>query len=175
MDYDINNYDMLNKGAYYAQHSEVTGGWRPMYSAPHDGTVVEVRNTYGVAPWYGLFRWNPHVKVKAYDEKGNDVGFEYDDPKRWIDVSDGSSFQEDKDFTWRPYAGDPRTYVDPTGGAQNSMAYWRGAAAEASGRPVDAFESTASRNIDRDNSTGSDQEPWWSWFLACIKSALWYH
>jgi hypothetical protein len=33
------------------------GGWQPVSTAPRDGTVVEMLETYGVAPWYGIFKW----------------------------------------------------------------------------------------------------------------------
>ena len=31
--------------------------WRPINTAPRDGTVIEIKNNYGLAPWYDLFRW----------------------------------------------------------------------------------------------------------------------
>lgn len=33
------------------------GDWRPVATAPRDGTIVEMLETYGIAPWYGIFRW----------------------------------------------------------------------------------------------------------------------
>lgn len=39
------------------------GGWKRMASAPRDGTTVEMLETYGVAPWYGIFRWTKDGQV----------------------------------------------------------------------------------------------------------------
>lgn len=32
--------------------------WRAMDSAPRDGTVIEIRCSWGYEPWYGNFRWS---------------------------------------------------------------------------------------------------------------------
>lgn len=114
-----------------------TSEWRPMATAPRDGTPIEVRCTYGVAPWYGLYRWikTPGVQVcrpggQSFPQEG-----------RWAGVHDeGRSFDEDNSFSWRPYAGNSVTYVDPTGGAQNTDSYWRRAVAAKYGLPPDHFE-----------------------------------
>lgn len=82
--------------------------WQPMASAPRDGTAIEVRCTFGVAPWYGLYHW-------------------IDTPfgSRWAKVGDeNSGFTEDSTFMWRPYGGASKSYVDPTGGAQETSDYW---------------------------------------------------
>lgn len=90
------------------------GDWRDMASAPRDGTTIEVRCTYGIAPWYGLYKW---------------AAAPYGGTEGWRKVSDeNSSFTEDPSFSWRPYDGDPGSYVDPTGGAQNTRNYWLRAA-----------------------------------------------
>jgi hypothetical protein len=61
--------------------------------------------TYGVAPWYGLFKWSP-------------------EDKHWVRVDRTKEFvSEDACLFWRPYKGTGK-YVDPTGGAQNKIAYW---------------------------------------------------
>jgi hypothetical protein len=79
--------------------------WKPLSSAPHDGTVVEVLNTYGIAPTYRLFK--------------------YDAKLHWIqaDAKHGGLIGEDCMY-WRSYTGAIDKYVDPTGGKQNSVAYW---------------------------------------------------
>ena len=33
-------------------------GWKPIESAPKDGTIVEIRCKYGIDPWYGEFKWS---------------------------------------------------------------------------------------------------------------------
>jgi hypothetical protein len=33
------------------------GGWRAMSTAPRDGTAIEIKDSYGLVPWYGVFRW----------------------------------------------------------------------------------------------------------------------
>lgn len=82
------------------------GNWQPVSTAPRDGTTVEMLETFGVAPWYGLFKWT------------KDDG--------WM-RADGSSqgVMENYCLFWRPYKPAPTTpYVDPTGGAQDKVAYW---------------------------------------------------
>jgi len=98
--------------------------WMPMDTAPRDGTVIEVRCTYGVAPWYGLHKW-------VEDRYG----------RRWCDaVDDRKSVDEGYYLTWRPYRGAIADYVDPTNGAQNDSAYWRRAIAVKHGLRPDYFE-----------------------------------
>lgn len=79
--------------------------WKPLSTAPHDGTVVEILNTYGIAPTYGLFKYDAKLHWIQVDVK--DRG-----------LSDGNCMY------WRSYAGAIDKYVDPTGGKQNSVAYW---------------------------------------------------
>lgn len=127
----INN-QWLQQGAQAARVLTVAEpGWQPISSAPKDGTVIEVRCTYGVAPWYGLFRWTKQITID---------GATFDSPG-WHRVGDDRiGFTEDSTFTWRPYNGASSAYVDPTDGAQMTDAYWRGAAAAKAGLPLDAFE-----------------------------------
>lgn len=148
--FDVGNTAMLNKGADAAKHARDPDGWQPMASAPHDGTVVEVRNNYGVAPWYGLYRW----AVSEFDNTGH-----------WFNAKQASHFfdHESDTLMWRPYKGDVTAYVDPTGGAQESMAYWRGASAQASGLPPDAFEELTRKNIAGE--APEPKAPWWQrWY-----------
>lgn len=96
--------------------------WSEMASAPHDGTVIEVRCTCGVAPWFKLHRW--------------DV-----EQQRWADAKDPAfSFTESRGFMWRPYTDSIENYVDPTGGQQYDPRYWREAAARSLGRPANYFD-----------------------------------
>lgn len=111
-------------------------GWLPMNSAPRDGTPIEIRCTYGVAPWYGLFQWTN----KFTCEQDGKI-YEYTGAPRWAKIGDDASgFTEDDSFRWRPYHGGPASYVDPTDGAQNTPEYWRGAVASKYGLPLDAFK-----------------------------------
>jgi hypothetical protein len=108
--------------------------WLTMESAPRDGTIVEVRCTYGVAPWYGLYRWTNTNSPAA------ECGYE------WTKATDSNmSVLDESCLMWRPYQGDVAAYVDPTGGAQDSGAYWRAAVAKKYGLPDDYFESRASQ------------------------------
>ena len=79
--------------------------WKPLSTAPHDGTVVELLNTYGIAPTYGLFKYDAKLHWIQVDVK--DRG-----------LSDGNCMY------WRSYTGAIDKYIDPTGGKQNSVAYW---------------------------------------------------
>lgn len=130
--------DALKVGAmqYSTMHSS-SSDWRSIDSAPRDGTVVEIKNTYGVAPWYGLYKWTG--KRTSRDQHGN--VHEYNSEPAWVSATDGSiSISGEGHIKWRPYAGEVQTYSDPTGGMQNDMAYWRGAVAAKHGFPVDYFE-----------------------------------
>ena len=113
-------------GAREASSMYVSHDWMQIATAPQDGTVVEIRCTYGVAPWYGAYRF-----VDG----------------RWINFNDPSRiFHPDTSFTWRPLLVSPNEYKDPTGGLQYEMAYWRGAMAYERGLPLDTFESIAAAN-----------------------------
>lgn len=81
------------------------GHWKPLEDAPHDGTIVEVNNTYGVAPTYGIFRFKDGSWAEVAPQK--DMGL----------ISERCQF-------FRPFTGDPDKYVDPTNGAQMKTKYW---------------------------------------------------
>src|SRR5262249_475421 len=129
-----------------------TGAWQEMSSAPHDGTVVEVMCTYGVAPWFALARWS-RQRMWVWG---------HDDGPAWQIVAPiqkgslGGGYVNEGSLKWRPYNGPPPVkekrvaqqvnamtgeksetvfeietvpgYVDPTGGAQETVNYWRKAA-----------------------------------------------
>jgi hypothetical protein len=122
------NWKDLEAGArFQGNPSDVDGGgWRAMSSAPRDGRIIELRNTYGAAPWYGLHRWMP-----IYE--GGECA--------WVSVNDPQlSACEKESLSWRHFPGDSSRYVDPTRGAQDSSEYWRGAVAAGHGLPLDYFE-----------------------------------
>lgn len=91
------------------------GGWQATKTAPRDGTVIEIMETYGVAPWYSIYKW---------DSKGGPGGKGY-----WTDALDPTGgIDDDECAYWRPYKSTERKYVDPTHGAQHTVAYeckWR--------------------------------------------------
>lgn len=160
MDYDINNSQLLNAGAIAYVTQGQGQDWRPISSAPHDGTVIEVRCTYGVAPWYGIYRWTDTRKLR--DQNGQES--EWKSEPSWVKVSDESSgFIEDSTFTWRPYSGRVSSYVDPTGGAQNSAAYWRGAVTAKYGLPLDSFEEQTKKNTEKNATTR--RKGFWRWLF----------
>jgi len=43
-----------------ASNSSKTDEWKEIYTAPHDGTVVETLNTYGIQPTYALVKWSKY-------------------------------------------------------------------------------------------------------------------
>lgn len=158
MDYDINNQQALQSGAYFQQRmASQSDGWSPMDTAPKDGTVIEIRCTYGVAPWYGLFRWTG--ERSAMDQNGERHPFTT--TPTWVRFgNDSSSVDGGSSFTWRPYKGDTASYVDPTGGMHDSAAYWRGAVAAKYGKPLDYFEKETARNGAINS--GTDYRGFWS-------------
>jgi hypothetical protein len=79
-----------------------SGGWKPAASAPRDGTAVEMLETFGSAPWYGLFKWTK-------DQNGVGSWVNADNPKQGV--------VEDPCLFWRPYTSTGKPYVEPTEGA----------------------------------------------------------
>ena len=147
----------LSVGAAARQGAYDGQGWRPIGTAPKDGTIIEIRCTYGVAPWYGIFIWKETVVLRD----NNGESFEVRRPG-WRRVGDdSSSFEEGPSFAWRPYRGSTISYVDPTGGAQDSPAYWRGAAAASQGLPLDIFEKLTQRNAEK----AERKVGFWDWFF----------
>jgi hypothetical protein len=97
--------------------------WKPIKDAPHDGTTVEIVETYGVAPWYGLYKWTKDA-VATDLSTGKTSHFQMENPSwRSVDTPGGGVSADDGCLFWRPYKGGI-TYTDPTGGAQKSVAYW---------------------------------------------------
>ena len=85
------------------------GGWKPISTAPMDGTVIELKNNYGLVPTYSLSK-----RVE----------------NSWQNAKDpSSSIMDHPSHQWREYNGDESSYVDPTGGMQNDVNYWRAAVA----------------------------------------------
>jgi hypothetical protein len=111
--------------------------WQHMSTAPRDGTVVELMCTYGVAPWYGIYRWTDEGYIRG---KNGLEPYKHSKPQ-WISVlpGRGSPFDESS-LKWRPYTGEASNYVDPTGGQQDDMAYWRRAVATKHGLPTNYVE-----------------------------------
>lgn len=107
-----------------------------MDTAPRDGTYVELKNTYGVAPWYCIARWTD--ENFALGANGTKMTFKTNKPS-WVKPDGVGPFSEES-LHWRPYNGSVEDYVDPTGGMQNDPAYWRGAVASKYGLPINHFE-----------------------------------
>ena len=98
------------------------GSWQHMSAAPRNGTVIEVIQTWGIAPTYGLVRFPQKGSVFEQFNRGKSAV----EDLTWEDVSNPTQGYTNLGncLRWRPYKGDPKTYVDPTGGAQNTTAYW---------------------------------------------------
>lgn len=111
-----------------------SGGWKPIISAPRDGTTVELLETYGIAPWYGLFKWTKEQQAEFKESTGANKGsrsgeriYSYAAEASWVSVDKpGTGVSEDSCLYWRPYkkSGKADKYVDPTNGAQHTTAYW---------------------------------------------------
>lgn len=139
-----------NTGAKFQHASSAYdgGGWRDMSTAPRDGTPIEVKCTYGVAPTYQLSYWSDERRV--HESNGLTIERNTGECNWWsTDTKIGSTYSDEASLVWRPYEGDPKAYVDPTRGAQKDMAYWRGAVAASGGLPPDTFEAKAAANARR--------------------------
>jgi hypothetical protein len=92
------------QASYYNCSSHISGDrWKTMGSAPKNGAVVELAQTYGLAPTYGLYKW----------VRGS-----------WQSVSDEHKGMSQDCAYWRPVKGAVKSYVDPTGGKQDTIKYW---------------------------------------------------
>ena len=94
--------------------------WKDITLAPRDGTPIEIKNDYGIAPTFSLCSW---VAGRGWVHTNDDCQGVGDGP--WL--------------TWRPYEGDPESYVDPTNGAQETEQYWRAASGNNGGWVGDLF------------------------------------
>lgn len=162
MDFDVGNQTILSAGAGALIQERVGqgDGWQQMTTAPRDGTPVELKNSYGVVPWYGLFRWTDESTIRTTesytDTEGKhrirDLGERpYKLPKpTWVSIGrQGQSVDDGPYLQWRPYGSAPASYIDPTGGMQDSPAYWRGAVAAKYGLPFDHFEKQVEQNTPK--------------------------
>jgi hypothetical protein len=95
------------------------GDWKPVASALRDGTVVEMMETYGTAPWYGRFRW---TKDHTVTDAGGKV-MHFQATESWVNVDEPGYVVGEECLLWRPYKGTGK-YTDPTNHAQKSVAYW---------------------------------------------------
>lgn len=114
------------------QRQKDDGSWRDIRTAPKDGTFIEIKNSYGVAPSYGVHHWTDECRTT--DGEMFKTDFHWGNPNERSYPSEGSH------LSWRPYDGDPAAYIDPTCGAQKDSAYWRGAVAAKYNLPSDYFE-----------------------------------
>jgi hypothetical protein len=117
--------------------------WQAMFSAPRDGTVIELRNDYGVASSFGLAKWTDQLKSMDGSSQitNSHPVWEFVDKLQANNFMDG-----DNSLSWRPYHGEISAYVDPTCGFQEDPKYWREAVAKKYGLPLDYFEAEAAKN-----------------------------
>lgn len=139
-------------------------GWRPMETAPRDGTYVELKCTYGIAPWYCIARWTD--EDVAYGQDGQMHPFK-DTRLSWR-KPDGGGPTDEQFLQWRPYTQDVASYTDPTGGTQNDPAYWRGAVASKYGLPLAYLEKIAAQNADRLTPNVEHKPSWWMDILRSV-------
>jgi hypothetical protein len=125
-----NATDIQSSSGWRVGTAGTTGGtieageaWRSMGSAPRDGTVIEIRQSYGIQPWFGLFKWVVEKGVLHCPAGGGEC---VPDPGGWKDATNPNRgvFGEDT-MSWRPYGGSAAAYRDPTNGAQFTSQYWR--------------------------------------------------
>lgn len=87
------------------------GDWKPVATAPRNGTVIEMMQAFGAAPWYGIYKWSP-------------MGDGLESPMKWMKADEPNmAVTETPCLFWRQYSKTGK-YVDPTNGAQSTKAYW---------------------------------------------------
>lgn len=112
------------------QSTPVGQGWQPISSAPRDGTIIEICCTFGVAPWYGLYKWEGGEQCSNQNQSlAHGLAGMQGSPGRqgrdWVDVRDPLKSVTDGDYLqWRPTNATAESYVDPTHGAQETTEYW---------------------------------------------------
>lgn len=110
--------------------SAMADEWRPMSEAPRDGATIEIQNSYGVQPWYDIYRLGGKMQRYFCMGGGVEQKCEFRDEDAgsyWVSQSRPGHILDPKDeryMKWRPYGSHPQ-YVDPTGGAQFTVDYWR--------------------------------------------------
>jgi hypothetical protein len=117
-------------------------GWQSMDSAPRDGTIIEIQNNYGAAPWYGIYHYGGKVSVESCPSETiataagtlsvthwpceNPTIYQIDAGDSWVSENQiGSTLSpsDESRFKWRPYRA-AGNYVDQTQGAQQTTGYW---------------------------------------------------
>jgi hypothetical protein len=143
--------------AFFLEHDKLDGGrWRSMRDAPRDGTLIEIKNIFGVVPTYSLAKWTDKDVARGtvdYIHPGTSAALTVNldgspvetdsvtmDEPEWKRVPDGGGYIEETHLLWRWYGGTVESYLDPTAGVQNRPEYWRGAVATRHGLDLRAFE-----------------------------------
>lgn len=121
--------------------------WRPIDSAPRDGTWIELKNNYGLMPTYSLSRWAQW----------------FGDRCAWVHSDDPNVSNDDGPFLeWRPYHGDPASYVDPTNGRQRTDEYWDVAVAQSAGISVARLHNIRKQNrVEQQRFGNGTDAPYW--------------
>lgn len=83
-------------------------GWNNINDAPRDGTIIEIQNNFGIAPTFRICRWSKDCHSPGWKDANDTTRGVVDGPH----------------LSWRPYKGEVGSYVDPTNGAQETLAYW---------------------------------------------------
>jgi len=109
-------------------------GYRSMATAPRDGTVIEVKCSYGIAPWYGLFSWTDEALAYTSGPGRGPTRIEkIKTQPGWYRPDRPGGIHAEHTCEWRPYQKPVDRYVDPTGGAQEQSSYWLRAVARQHG------------------------------------------
>lgn len=107
--------------------------WRRIESAPKDGTVIEIQNSFGIRPWYGLFKWDNKMPITTYACNGEPstcsvVSVKTQNiPYSWVQVNESGTALDMADIDylrWRPYHRHG-AYVDPIMDLQTIPGYWQ--------------------------------------------------
>lgn len=118
-DYDV---ETDQRGGCWSVSESRTGGWRPISTAPRDGTAIEILGTKDSHPWFDVFKWTSQVPDKIVhtaflpDFKGTvniQARIVLDKPM-WVSIyyttmQPSTVIKDSKCLFWRPYKIPPKT------------------------------------------------------------------
>lgn len=148
-------------------------GWRSMDTAPRDGTTVELCCTYGIMPWYDLFKWTDERTIPVHGAEGVVEIRKIKGEFGWVKVGDeNGGVSDEAHLQWRPTDQSPNSYVDPTGGAQFNGAYWGGIPGDMRSPEFGKAARPARTALTAEATERHEEPPWIALFCALLLAMI---